>query len=61
MEYRLGNIDAKLDTLLESRKEERATMKSHDRRITSLEKWRWMIGGGVFAIGAIAGFILRFV
>lgn len=57
MEYRLGRIDEKLDTLIESRDEERRTMRAHDRRIKALENWRWMIVGGALVIG----FILKFV
>jgi hypothetical protein len=57
----LIRVDAKLERVIADlaamATDTKQTIKDHDGRIDSLEKWRWYLVGLATAAGAIAGII----
>lgn len=58
-------VEKTYDEILEEIKETKQIMsnsiKDHDDRIKSLEKWKWMLLGGGFLLGTIVNFVFVFV
>lgn len=58
-EYLLGQMNAKLDTLLTRSNEDRATILKLDERVVKLESWRWTMIGAAVAGGGTAGWLSK--
>jgi hypothetical protein len=58
----LVRVDERLSILISEFKEmkddTKDTIKDHDSRIDSLEKWRWYLVGLATAAGAVAGVVV---
>jgi hypothetical protein len=62
-QFLLGEMNAKLDTLIRRTEEDRKKMQDEvaklSARVETLEKWRWMIAGAAGALGGGAGFLVK--
>lgn len=58
-EYLLGQMNAKLDTLITRSNEDRETISKLDARVQKLEAWRWTMIGAAVAGGGTAGWLSK--
>jgi hypothetical protein len=58
-EYLLGEMNAKLDTLIARSAEDRITIEKLTTRVAKLEAWRWLIVGGASAAGGFVSLLVR--
>lgn len=59
VQFMLGRLEAKVDTLLAFRTED---VKSHEKletRVSALEKFRWMFAGATVLAVSVAGFLVK--
>jgi hypothetical protein len=57
--YLLGQMNAKLDTLIQRSHEDRETIVKLTSRVERLEAWRWMLIGAATAAGSAASLITK--
>lgn len=58
-EFLLGEMNAKLDTLIARANEDRITIEKLSGRVQKLEAWRWTIIGAASAAGGAVSFITK--
>lgn len=63
LENQLGNVGNELKEFRKDSKEQHKEMMDKindmDQRLTSLEKWRWMIAGGAVVLGYLMSHIVK--
>ena len=57
IQFMLGEMNAKLDTLARGRDEDRKTVEKLREQIERLEAFKWRLLGAAAAIGGFGGFI----
>lgn len=58
IEYKLGQIDGKLDMLLEFHRSSGAQNGQRDKRIGALEKFQWKTAGALSAWAVVLSLVL---
>ncbi len=58
-QFLLGQMNAKLDQLLEGRKVDLERADRLDERIRKLEQWRWLLMGGAVAAGGASSWVAK--
>lgn len=59
LQYLLGEMNAKLDTLIQRTNEDRKASERLEQRVTKLEALRWTLFGAASALGGTAGLLTR--
>lgn len=57
----LGQIDGKLDSLIDTTKGLISRVDTQEKRITALERWQSYIAGGAAVLGASAGEVWKWL
>lgn len=59
IEFQLGQIVAKLDTLISRTEEDRTAVAALEVRVQKLEALAWKVAGAATVLGAGAGFLTK--
>lgn len=59
IEFQLGQIVAKLDTLISRTNEDRSAVAALDARVKKLEALAWKVAGAATVLGAGAGWLTK--
>jgi hypothetical protein len=59
LQFMLGEMNAKLDTLIQRTNEDRKTTARLEARVARLEAWRWVLTGAATMLGGGAGYLVK--
>ena len=59
--FTLGQMNAKLDSILQRSDEDRKAIGELAGRVSVLERWKWTIVGGAAASGGLVSFVTQMV
>lgn len=57
----LGRLEGKLDAVIATLSDHRAALADVERRVRTLERWKWTVMGGAAALSLVADYALRII